>query len=164
MKYLTLLVVVFACLATQAQATMQVPDIITHDGIVYKLHTPTPNKALPLEILWKDHKSRPRLSEGPGGLMSSACWRGYVAIWEVEKSILYLKGLDAWQVDKKADLKSLFPERFKKGRVKADWFSGVLGLSTGRGKSVALVFTKGELTHSPNQKVDHISKGSNTSL
>jgi len=140
MKYLILILILFACIATPVQATMQRPDIITHDGLVYKLR-PVSDKYLPLESLWSDHESRPNLSEGPGGVMSSACWRGYVAIWQVEDGILYFIGLDAWQGDKKADLKILFPKRFKEGKVKADWFTGQLTLG-----EVTLKFNNGELS------------------
>jgi hypothetical protein len=59
---------------------------------------------------------------------STACWRGYVAIWQIQDGILYLAALNAWQGDQKADLKRLFPDRFKSGKVKADWFTGALSL------------------------------------
>lgn len=67
MKYLTVLTVLPVSLTTQAQATAQRPDNIIHDGVVYKLHTPIPNKHFPLESLWSDRKTTPNLSEGPGG-------------------------------------------------------------------------------------------------
>lgn len=62
--------------------------------------------------------------------MSAACLRGYVGIWEIEDGYLYLKGLDAWTYDRKADLKKMFPHAYKDGRVKATWFSGTLRLDT----------------------------------
>lgn len=132
MKHLAILMLTLTSLTTSAHATRQRPDIVLHDGVVYKL-LERANRGFPLEMLWKDRKARPRLSEGPEGMMSSACWRGYIAIWEVEKGTLYLKGLDAWHGEKKADLKLLFPKRFKNGKVKANWFTGTLALSNGFG-------------------------------
>jgi hypothetical protein len=101
--------------------------------------------------VWPDRKNRPNLSERPNSPNSTACWRGYVAIWQIEDNILYLAGLNAWQGDKKADLRTLFPKRFKNGKVKADWFTGGLSLYADKDTSVALVFTKGKLTLSPNK-------------
>ncbi len=53
-----------------------------------------------------------------------------MAIWEIEGDALYLKGLDAWVYDRRADLKTIFPRTFKDGRVKAEWLSGTLTLNT----------------------------------
>jgi hypothetical protein len=151
MKTLALLMIVFACAATPAMATPQRPDLIAYDGVLYELHTPQPNTNLPLESAWPERKDRPNLSERPNSPNSTACWRGYVAIWQIEDDTLYLAGLDAWQGDQKADLKKLFPDNFKNGRVKADWFTGGLSLHADKDTSVALVFAKGKLTLSPNK-------------
>ena len=139
-------------------ATEQLPDIIIYNGVVYHLHTPLDNPDLPLETLWKTKKDRPRLSILPAPSVSySACWRGYVAIWEVEKGgALVLKGLDAWQGKKRADLKAIFPERHKDGDVKADWFSGRLTLRTGgretdKTDKVFLNFEDGHLQKEPSK-------------
>jgi hypothetical protein len=137
---------ILTCLGTSAYATVQRPDIVIQEGVVYRL--PERGNTFPLEALWADTTSRPKLTEGPNGMMSTACWRGYIAIWEIEDGVLYLKGLDAWLGDKKADLKTLFPKRYKNGKVKADWFTGALNLSTSFGlvedPSVTLKFEKGK--------------------
>ncbi len=161
--------------------TIQRSDIILYNGIVYQLRTPTPNRTLPLDTLWKDQKTKPRLYSIPGG-MSSNCWRGYVAIWEIADDTLFLKGIDAWQVEHekariplqeggirvdpsagsvKSDLRKLFPKRFKEHRVKADWFSGNLTLTTGYLNKVMeelpLQFKNGKILTSPknNEKEEH---------
>ena len=90
MKRLSLLTIGMFLLVTQARATLQSPDIAIHDGVVYKLHD-RGNQPLPLETLWR-RDNRPRLSEGPGGIMSSALWRGYVAIWEVADGHFFRRG------------------------------------------------------------------------
>lgn len=150
-----------ACLvvtaAGQVDATPQRPDLITYTGVVYRLETPVPNRQLPLDVLWEGSTNRPAVSEGPKGLMSTGCYRGYVAQWSVEDDILYLTTIDAWLNEKKADLKTLFPDRFQNGKVKADWFTGTLVLWSRAGGPnnvpVTLNFEKGKLT--PN----HTSEG-----
>ena len=150
MKTFILLVIAFACVATPAMATRQRPDLITFDGVLYELpHLPSKN--FPLESLWPDRKDRPNLSERPNSPNSTACWRGYVAIWQIEKDILYLAALNAWQGDQRVDLKTLFPKRFRNGKVKADWFTGSLSLHADKDTRAALVFTKGKLTPSSNR-------------
>ena len=147
MKHTIFFIAFISCLATQANATEQRPDIIIHDGVIYNLHG-GPNKDFPLELFWNDPNTRPNLCENPGGINSTACYRGYVAIWEVEKGVLYLKGLDSWQGDKKVNLKLLFPKRFKDRKVKADWFTGTLKLNTGDRtnpmNTIDIQFNKGE--------------------
>ena len=137
-------------LVCPAAATMQRPDVIIHKGRFYVLGTPVPNKDLPLEVLWKDEKDRPKLTEGPGRMMSTALWRGYIAHWELVDGTLYLKALDAWQGDERADLKKLFGTRYVEGKgVKADWFSGPLVMDTRpfakNGERVTLQLDKGDV-------------------
>jgi hypothetical protein len=152
MKTFSLFVIALAYVATPTLATQQQPDLILYDGVLYELHTPVPNTDLPLESLWTDRENRPYLYAGPNGLISTSCNRGYVAIWLIEDDILYLIGLDAWQGRQKADLKNLFPDRFKNGKVQADWLTGVLVFYTyDINQRVAFRFEKGKVTRSPNK-------------
>lgn len=53
---------------------------------------------------------------------STACWRGYIATWEIKNDKLYLIGLEGYLKNhKQVNLRYLFP--FRK-RVFARWFSG----------------------------------------
>jgi hypothetical protein len=75
----------------------------------------------------------------------TACWRNYVATWKIEDNKLYLIEIRnaCYPTDMKyvnvsykaetdsigneyADLKSLFPDKFKDGKVAADWVNGNL--------------------------------------
>ncbi len=161
--------------------TLQRPDIIIYNGVVYELRTPSPNRILPLDTLWKDQKVKQRLYPHPIA-MSSNCWRGYVAIWEIANDTLYLKGIDAWQEDPKksiiplkgddvrvdpsagavkVDLRKLFPQRFKDQRIEADWFSGNLTLAIGGFNNVVeeftLQFKNGKISANPknSETADH---------
>ena len=128
MKIIALSLMAIAYFATSAKATMQVPDTITYDEITYNLYDYHLNGQtyynLPLEKLWMDPKKRPKFDP-----VSTACWRSYIAKWEIEEGILYLRVLQASQDGKPVEIKAIFPKRFKNGRVKADWFSGSLLMS-----------------------------------
>lgn len=124
-------VVVFFFVVTPVLAVPQRPDIVIMDGIVYVLpESSSPAERLPLELLWKDPATRPKLSPARGGGGITSLQRGYVAIWEVSDQALYLRGLDAWQGNARADLKTIFPQSYRDGKVKAEWFSGTLTLNT----------------------------------
>jgi hypothetical protein len=61
---------------------------------------------------------------------TSACWRGYVASWEIVESRLYLVAINAKFVDgRAATLADLFPETPQ--RVPATWLTGELRCPTG---------------------------------
>ena len=130
MRKLLIALVVLALLPAAAYATAQIPDIITYEGKKRPLMTN------PLESFFKEGE-RPKFHTKPGVRVTSN-WRGYVAFWEVEGDALYLVGLDSWVCEdlrpencKRADLKELFGEKFRDGKVKADWFTGDLRMSDG---------------------------------
>lgn len=66
----------------------------------------------------------------------SACWRGYIAKWEVIEDKLYLIGLNEFQFGKEEPIikektynfNDIFPEQNK---VFADWFSGDIKIQQG---------------------------------
>lgn len=95
----------------------------------------------PLESYFDDEHPRPDFKAS-----STACWRGYVATWEIENDTLYLvsgggiiaipplvvKGSDnvLYTIEaKEVGLKDLFP--LAGDRVKATWFTGVLRIPQG---------------------------------
>ncbi len=130
MRKLLIALVVLSFLPAAAYATAQVPDIITYEGKKRPLMTN------PLESFFKEGE-RPEFQTSPGVRVTSN-WRGYVANWEIEDDTLYLVGLDSWickdlgpENCKRADLKELFGEKFRDGKVKADWFTGDLRMSDG---------------------------------
>ena len=130
MRKLIIALVVLALLPAAALATAQAPDVIHYEGKKYNLFTN------PLESYFKESE-RPKFQIGPGS-MSTANWRGYVATWKVEDDTLYLVGLDSWickdlrpENCKRADLKELFGEKYRDGKVKADWFTGDLRMPDG---------------------------------
>lgn len=130
MRKLLIALVVLSFLPAVAYATAQVPDIITYEGKKRPLMTN------PLETFFKEGE-RPKFRTSPASTVTSN-WRGYVASWEVRDDTLYLVGLDSWVCKdlhpencERADLKKLFGEKFRDGKVKADWFTGDLRMSDG---------------------------------
>jgi hypothetical protein len=107
-------------------ATTQICDIIIYDSNEYS----GDYDEFPLEDYWSDENSKPEcLSMG-----STACWRGYIAKWEVRDGSLFLKSLRKENMpneeEKPIPLQNVFPDA--NGLILADWFSGVLHCNRGK--------------------------------
>jgi len=106
-------------------ATTQIQDRIIYDSNEYF----GDYEEFPLEDYWSDENPKPEcLSMG-----STACWRGYIAKWEVRDGSLFLKSLRKENLpnedEKPIPLQSVFPDA--NGPILADWFSGVLECNRG---------------------------------
>ena len=126
-----LIALVYALPAT-ASATSQQPDVLIYKAKPYDLF------ANPLEEFYKEQTNRPLFCVKPT-VISTGNWRGYVATWTIENGFLYLVKIDAWicrdwhkKSCRKADLSKLFGNRYRNGKVKADWFSGDLRMPDGK--------------------------------
>jgi hypothetical protein len=115
------LVFALFALPTLAWATVQVPDKLIFEGKSHELY------AVPLESYFSGRRPRPKwLKE-----TNTACWRGYVATWEVVDDMLYLKRVDLGNFEKPKNLTPrLFPG--KKPPIPADWFSGTVRVPMGK--------------------------------
>lgn len=118
------LLVVFL-LPNTARATAQFPDILTYKGEKVSIFSN------PLEQYFSEENPR------PGDLfqaLCSACWRGYVATWEIkDDGYLYLIKVIEGTCDSNAPeipLSKLFPGQ--EGPIKATWFTGTLTIPGGR--------------------------------
>lgn len=116
------LVLVFSSLCP---ATTQIRDRIIYDSNEYS----GDYEEFPLEDYWSDEHPKPKLLS----MGSTACWRGYIATWEVRNESLFLKSLskEALPNDDETPipLQSVFPDA--NGYILADWFSGVLECNRG---------------------------------
>lgn len=109
----------------KVSATAQTPDLIIYEGEEYAMQTN------PLEIFFKKNpEKRPQRT-----VISTANWRGYVAMFEIVDNNLYLKNIEVWYYDddskepsKKNALNEVFPNQEK---VKVDWMNGLLVLPYG---------------------------------
>lgn len=102
--------------------TAQVCDSITFEGEVYPLHSD------PLFTYLREKKLDNKFVAP-----HTACWRGYIADWEIFKGKLYLIGLCGYvdegnNIAKKVGMECLFPREKK---VHAKWFSGEIRIEKG---------------------------------
>ncbi len=106
-------------------ATMQICDRLIYDSNEYS----GDYDEFPLEDYWSDEHPKPDWL----AMSNTACYRGYVATWEVRNESLFLKSLR--REDKPSDdetaipLQSVFADA--NGPVLANWFSGVLHCNRG---------------------------------
>lgn len=113
-------------------ATAQVPDKLVFQGETNSLF------ANPLEQ-YLQGKDRPAVLKG--GVMSTACWRGYMATWQIDKDRLHLLKVEKmYHKEKTGDdidlewrevpLKELIPGQ--KAPIFAEWFTGTLTVPKGK--------------------------------
>jgi hypothetical protein len=104
-------------------ATAQAPDHLIYEGETHALFSN------PLEEYFNENNVRPKdiFSEG---CISSACWRGYVALWEIKGKYLYLLKIEPCCEGGEIPISKIFPGR--DAPIKATWFSGELRIPQGK--------------------------------
>lgn len=102
-----------------ALATTQFSDILYLKGQKHSLDS------LPLEPYYGPGNPRPKF-RAP----NTATWRGYIATWEIDRDVLYLKAIRAWTDRGEVGIPALFPGQ--KGPVAATWFTGKLKVPQGK--------------------------------
>ena len=104
----------------KALATAQFPDVLIYEGKKCELFSN------PLESYYKqDRALRPKFQS-----WHTANYRGYVATWEIDNGVLYLKEIRAKIEGQMVGLDHLFPGT--PGRVEAKWFTGLLRVPQGK--------------------------------
>jgi len=106
-------------------ATTQIPDRLIYDSNEYF----GGYDEFPLEEYWSDEHPKPKWLSWT----STACWRGYVARWEVRNGSLLLTSLGRHTLPNDDEtpipLQRIFPDA--NGPILTDWFSGVLEYTKG---------------------------------
>jgi hypothetical protein len=111
-------------------ATDQIPDLIICNGKTLYV-SGTSDEGFPLFPILQDETYNSKMEKHEYGTLklsscrSSACYRGYQAIWELHNGIIYLKEvLDCCTQEPILDLKKIFGEKnvTKKG-VRAFWIN-----------------------------------------
>ncbi|MFH0896065.1 MAG: hypothetical protein V2A54_16655 [Bacteroidota bacterium] len=110
-------------------ATAQYPDKIIYNGKEYSLHSN------PMEAYFAEHPDK----RPEDGIRSTACWRGYIATFEIRDKQLFLKDIqcqyskkgknNSFETEWKSVLGEIFP---KDSLVKIDWLTGLLVLPYGK--------------------------------
>ena len=95
MKYIITFWIIYFIVPANLFATDQKPDLIILEGKTYYLHAY--GLDFPLEPYFKN-KPRPKFDEDNNKetLLSTACWRGYKAIWHVINKKLTLISIDTF--------------------------------------------------------------------
>lgn len=101
-----------------AEATAQRADILIYEGQNLPLFSN------PLESYYQNGATRPHF-ESP----NTANWRGYIATWEIDNGVLYLRDIEAWIDGSKVGMNKVFPGQV--GRIEAKWFTGKLRVPQG---------------------------------
>ena len=84
-----------------ALATTQFPDLLYLNGQKHPLDS------FPLEQYYSPGKPRPKF-RAP----NTATWRGYIATWEIDQGVLYLKAIGGWTDQGEVRLEEpVFPAR-----------------------------------------------------
>ena len=96
-------------------AFSQVSDIIIINGIKLNLLT------YPLDSYLRNLTPPIKFD-----IETSACWRGYQAIWVLSKDNLYLENIFGNIEGARADIFTLFDLSIIEREVKAKWFTGIL--------------------------------------
>ncbi|MGD2094276.1 MAG: hypothetical protein PVH77_04630 [Phycisphaerales bacterium] len=116
------LVLVFSSLCP---ATVQVCDKLIYDGNEYS----GGYDEFPLEDYWSEERPKPNFLY----ITNTACWRGYIATWEMRDGALFLKSLGRENLPNGDEipipLQNVFPDA--NGPILADWFSGVFECTRG---------------------------------
>jgi len=127
MRNIIILLIIFIPLGVLG--TGQEPDILIWKGDTLTLFSN------PLESNPDIDTLRHKLYGEKEGNWSTACYRLYIGEWEIIEDELYLTNLyscDYSHSGMKADLKKLFGDGFKNGRVKATWLTGELVIPMGK--------------------------------
>lgn len=116
MKKLTYILILFSLIFLNQKAfgTAQIPDFLIYKGDTLSIY------ANPLEIYFDNHL-RPDSLFAELGYNSTACWRGYIAYWELKNDSLFL--LEVQGDSTKIDLSLIFEDRDTKSKIFADWYS-----------------------------------------
>jgi len=135
-------ITLFLFLPIKLLGTAQIPDLIIYKGDTLSLDARPLDFYPNLELI--NTKS---LFNNKIGTCCTCCWRGYIAVWEIIDNKLYLtkiknycylsytKNMESYNnvgigIDsigsEFADLKTLFPDRYENGKVRADWVNGKL--------------------------------------
>ena len=131
MKYISCIIIllILTISLTETFATSQIPDLLIYNGDTLSIF------ANPLEQLYDNDSIKPNFFGDKEGCISTACWRGYEAEWEIIDNDLYLIGIYSccyYEDSIKANLKDLFGEKCVSGKVKANWFTGKIIVPQGK--------------------------------
>lgn len=137
-------ILIFLLISLAANATSQVGDILIWKGDTLKLFS-NPlelrsdskdlSKIIASELENEYRRLYPKKyeTEEDVSLVSTACWRGYVAEWTIISDKIYLSNIYVWYDSKvKVDLKKVFGNKLTGNLLFANWVTGKLYVPKGK--------------------------------
>jgi hypothetical protein len=130
-------------LTFNANATSQFGDILIWNGdtlalfsnpLEFRSDWDELSKTIHAALLKEDMRLYPEKYEGEEVelMFSSACWRGYVAEWQIIEDKIYLSNIfSCMNYNVKVDIKKVFPAECDNGFVFGDWVCGELVVPKG---------------------------------
>ena len=114
-KYAYILVSFFFIISVEKLfATGQEPDYLIYKGDTLPIFSN------PLENYFETHKRPDKIFE-EYGINSTACWRGYIAYWELTNDSLFLLKIQGGS--DKIEFSLIFKERNTPNKIFAEWFN-----------------------------------------
>lgn len=115
-----------SALGLTVRATPQAPDrLIIGKDTVWDCYLP-----------YIPHEGKDLFPSGPIEILSTGCYRGYIATWKIEDGRLYLLRMDREPrhptAANQVDMKCLFGEKCRDGKVFADWVTGRFYAQSGK--------------------------------
>jgi hypothetical protein len=131
-----LIIIVLILFNTKLLATPQTGDllIIGKDTIlIYQF---------PLDQLFQQ-----KYSHNPGffDTLSTACWRGYKAIWIIHDNKLFLKEIYNCNLSEKTSIERIGRQKDSEGLIFADWFNGRIKIDLYKKKEITEYWNLGRI-------------------
>lgn len=135
-KKIILTLIIIVNFSSLTFATEQIPDILIYNDVIYYI-SGTHDDEFPLYKLLKDELYTSKMEKDYynqiklSSSYSTGCYRGYQAVWELDKGIIYLKAvLDGSTKKPILDLKKIFGDKMVGERVRAFWINENLTISS----------------------------------
>lgn len=111
-RYHILFVIISIFFNQNVFGTAQFPDFLIYNGDTLSIYSN------PLESYFESHP-RPDSLFAKTGYHSTACWRGYIAYWELKNDSLFLTKIEGDSFN--IDFSKIFKDRKIKDKIFADW-------------------------------------------
>jgi len=123
----TTIIILFFILSFRAFSTGQAGDILVYKGDTVTIFS------TPLEFRENIDSIRYKLFDYEENSYSTACWRGYIATWNLINDSLFLTSIVSCADSKlNADLNKLFPNEISENGIFAKWFKGSIDIPSGK--------------------------------
>ena len=129
MRKIITLIILISTISINANSTPQTPDMLIVGQDTFYLYNTFPIEDLELTINYN-----PFIKKGEYEIHSTACWRGYRAIWEIKNKKMYLQTIESCMFDSTYEYsvvidflkKNGYKPKIEDGKILADWYTSYL--------------------------------------